>query len=253
MPAWWPATHKEGAEPNFKGFGLPSPLLSCCDNTDESLAGVLRPGSAGSNTAADHITVLDAAIAALPPKHRRRPMVTCDGAGASHDLITHLDKLAARPGHQVIYPVGWEPGKREKAAIIAVPEEAWQIAVDGHGEVPSAAPVTPARACAAPTAAAGSRKRTSPSSRRCCAVARPVASSPAGPLRCASLPAASGPTPVPSSPCSSPRRLALPPMGHRPARQPARMAPTPPISTPPTGCTPRSKTLSFSRGRLAVA
>ena len=25
-------------------------------------------------------------------------MVTCDGAGASHDLITRLDKLAARPG-----------------------------------------------------------------------------------------------------------------------------------------------------------
>ena len=62
---------KEGAEPNFKGFGL-HPLLAYCDNTGEPLAGMLRPGSAGSNTAADHLAVLDAAIAALPPGFRRR-------------------------------------------------------------------------------------------------------------------------------------------------------------------------------------
>jgi hypothetical protein len=125
---------KEGAEPNFKGFGH-HPLLSYCDNTDEPLAGMLRPGSVGSNTAADHITVLEEAIAALPPAHRRRLMVTADGAGASHDLVTRLDKLAARLGYQVIYSVGWELGKREKAAITQVPGQAWQIAVDARGEV----------------------------------------------------------------------------------------------------------------------
>src|SRR5512140_934508 len=96
---------------------------------------MLSRGSAGSNTAADHLEVLDAGIAALPPGFRRRLMVTCDGAGASHDLIARLDKLAARPGYQVIYSVGWELGKREKAAITAVPARAWQIAVDEHGEV----------------------------------------------------------------------------------------------------------------------
>src|SRR6266581_7920800 len=100
---------KEGAAPNFKGFGL-HPLLGYCDNTSEPLAGMLRPGPAGSNTAADHLAVPDAAIAALPPAFRRRLMITCDGAGASHDLITRLDKLAARPGYQVIYSVGWELG-----------------------------------------------------------------------------------------------------------------------------------------------
>ena len=125
---------KEGAEPNFKGFGL-HPLLAYCDNTAEPVAGMLRPGSAGSNTAADHLTVLDAAIGALPPKFRRRLMVTCDGAGASHDLITRLDKLAARPGYQVIYSVGWELGARERAAITIVPAAAWQIAVDARGEI----------------------------------------------------------------------------------------------------------------------
>jgi Transposase DDE domain group 1 len=124
---------KEGAEPNFKGFGL-HPLGCWCDNTGEPLAAMLRPGSAGSNTAADHIKVLDEAIAALPPKHRRQLMVTCDGAGASHALIARLDKLACRPGHQLIYSVGWDLGKREKAAITAVPGQAWQIAVDHRGE-----------------------------------------------------------------------------------------------------------------------
>jgi len=125
---------KEGAEPNFKGFGL-HPLLAYCDNTGEPLAGMLRPGSAGSNTAADHLAVLDAAITALPPGFRRRLMVTCDGAGASHDLIARLDKLAARPGCQVIYSIGWELGARERAAIGAVPAQAWQIAVDARGEI----------------------------------------------------------------------------------------------------------------------
>ena len=125
---------KEGAEPNFKGFGL-HPLLAYCDNTGEPLAGMLRPGSAGSNTAADHLTVLDAAITALPPAFRRRLMVTCDGAGASHDLIARLDRLAARRGYQLTYSVGWELGARERAAIAAVPAAAWQIAVDARGQV----------------------------------------------------------------------------------------------------------------------
>ena len=98
------------------------PLLAAGVTTPASRwPGCCARVSAGSNTAADHITVLDEAIAALPPKYRRRLMVTCDGAGASHDLIARLDKLASRPGHQLIYSVGWDLGKREKHAITAVP------------------------------------------------------------------------------------------------------------------------------------
>jgi hypothetical protein len=125
---------KELAEPNFKGFGH-HPLLSYCDNTGEPLAGMMRKGSAGSNTTDDHIKMLDASIAALPPAFRRRLMVTCDGAGASHGLIARLDKLAARPGYQLIYSVGWELGERERRAIRLVPERAWQIAIGGDGEI----------------------------------------------------------------------------------------------------------------------
>ena len=125
---------KELAEANFKGYGH-HPLLAECDNTAEPLAWMLRRGSAGSNTAADHITLTDAAIAALPPAFRRRLMITCDGAGASHDLVTHLDKLAARPGHQLIYSIGWALGEREKTTLRLVPEAAWQIAIDSRGEI----------------------------------------------------------------------------------------------------------------------
>jgi hypothetical protein len=111
-------------------------LIGVCDNTGgEPLAWMLRRGSAGSNTAADHLALLDAAIAALPPGYRRRLMVTCDGAGASHDLIARLDKLAARRGFELTYSVGWALGEREKAALRLVPEQAWQIAIDGRGEV----------------------------------------------------------------------------------------------------------------------
>ena len=78
---------------------------------------MLRPGSAGSNTAADHLQVADAAITAVSAKHRRRLMVICDGVGASHGLIEHLDELASRPGRELTYSVGWERGAREGAAI----------------------------------------------------------------------------------------------------------------------------------------
>jgi len=123
---------KEGAQPNFKGFGH-HPLLSYCDNTSEPLGGMMRPGSAGSNTSSDHVEVLDAAIAAVPPKYRRRLMVTVDGAGASHGLVARLDELASRPGWELTYSVGWELGERERIAIAQVPGNAWQIAIDPAG------------------------------------------------------------------------------------------------------------------------
>ena len=125
---------KELAEPNFKGFGH-HPLPGYCDNTGEPLAGMMRRGSAGSNTTADHLQVPGDGIAALPAAFRRRLTVTADGAGASHGLITRLDQVAARPGHQLTCSVGWELGTRERAAIRLVPAGAWQIAIDQRGEV----------------------------------------------------------------------------------------------------------------------
>jgi hypothetical protein len=63
-------SEKEQAAPTFKGtFGY-HPMLAFCDNTGEFLAGVLRRGNAGANTAIDHITVLDAALAQVPEAAR---------------------------------------------------------------------------------------------------------------------------------------------------------------------------------------
>ncbi len=43
-----------------------SPIYCFADATGECLAELLRPGNAGANTIADHVTVLDAAMAQLP-------------------------------------------------------------------------------------------------------------------------------------------------------------------------------------------
>jgi hypothetical protein len=96
---------------------------------------MLRPGSAGSNTAADHLRLLREAVEALPPALRRRIMVTCDGAGASHELVKELDRLASRHGYQVTWSVGWALSAREQAALGKVPQSAWEAAIDGRGQV----------------------------------------------------------------------------------------------------------------------
>jgi hypothetical protein len=91
-------------------------------------------------------------------------MVTCDGAGASHDLLARLAVLASRrQGYQLIYSVGCEFSKRGKAAITAVPNRPDRSPSIRATKSASAAPMTPAPTAAAPTAGAGSRKPTSPS------------------------------------------------------------------------------------------
>ena len=58
--------NKEQAAPTYKGgFGF-HPMFCFAAATGEALSGVLRPGNAGSNTAADHVRVLDEAISQLP-------------------------------------------------------------------------------------------------------------------------------------------------------------------------------------------
>jgi hypothetical protein len=59
-------SEKHRAAPTFKhGFGF-HPLVVYLDGSEEALSGMLRPGNAGSNTAADHIAVVDDALAQLP-------------------------------------------------------------------------------------------------------------------------------------------------------------------------------------------
>ena len=88
-------SEKEQAAPTFKKtFGY-HPMLAFCDNTGEFLAAVLRRGNAGSNTAADHITVLDAALAQMPDPHRHGTpiLVRADGAGCTREFLAHIRGL----------------------------------------------------------------------------------------------------------------------------------------------------------------
>ncbi|MFF3159203.1 transposase [Streptomyces sp. NPDC057910] len=77
---------KEGAEPHRKGFGL-HPLLVFLDNTDEHLVCRLRPGSAGANTAEDHIDVATRAVRQLPTRRRGKILFRADGAGATKEWL----------------------------------------------------------------------------------------------------------------------------------------------------------------------
>jgi hypothetical protein len=124
---------KECAAGNFKGgYGF-HPLLAWCDNTGELLAVIPRKGSAGSNTAADHIAIIDAAIAAIPAKWRRNLLITIDGAGSSHAVVEHLRKLNARPGCSVAYSVGFDLDERARVAIAWMPAHGWSPALDATG------------------------------------------------------------------------------------------------------------------------
>jgi hypothetical protein len=125
---------KEGAAPTFKmGYGF-HPLGAWLANTAESLAMLLRPGNAGSNTFADHLTVLTAAIRQIPARMRSRLLVRVDGAGASHELISHLLSLSARR-RTVLFTCGWAITEADEQAIGLLPSGAWQAAVDQDGVV----------------------------------------------------------------------------------------------------------------------
>lgn len=125
---------KEGAAPTFKmGYGF-HPLGAWLANTAESLAMLLRPGNAGSNTFADHLTVLTAAIRQIPVRMRSRLLVRVDGAGASHELISYLLSLAT-PRRRVLFTCGWAITQADEQAIGLLPAAAWQAAVDQDGVV----------------------------------------------------------------------------------------------------------------------
>ena len=85
-------SEKEGAAPTFKkGFGY-HPLTAWFDHgtgqgAGECAAIMLRPGNAGSNTAADHIEIIRRALdqAGLGARPGRRVLVRIDGAGGTKE------------------------------------------------------------------------------------------------------------------------------------------------------------------------
>jgi hypothetical protein len=128
-------SEKEHARPTFKrGFGF-HPLAVWCDNTTEMLAVTLRPGNAGSNTAADHIEVLTAAIAQIPRSHRKKMLVRADGAGSSHKLLSWLSEQNLIRGRSLEFSVGFAVTEAVRAAITVVPAKVWTPATSADGSV----------------------------------------------------------------------------------------------------------------------
>jgi Transposase DDE domain group 1 len=119
---------KQEAAPTYKrGFGF-HPLNAYLDATGEALAGLLRPGNAGSGTAVDHITVLDDALAQLPvAPAEREVIVRTDSAGCSHDF---LDACRDR---QVRFVVGHALTADIAAVLVGLPERAWRPAITADG------------------------------------------------------------------------------------------------------------------------
>ncbi|MPZ82301.1 MAG: IS1380 family transposase [Actinophytocola sp.] len=136
---------KENAAKTWKRtFGF-HPLLAFLDRPEvscgESLAGLLRAGNAGSNTAADHVAVLKQALSALPeharPRTTTRPgdpdavrvVARSDSAGA-----THAFAQACRD-RGVWFSFGFPVDTRIQAIVDQVPEQCWEPAIESDGGI----------------------------------------------------------------------------------------------------------------------
>lgn len=132
-------SEKDEAAGTYKrGFGF-HPLLCYCDETSEALAGLLRAGNAGSNTAADHFEVLQMALEQLPAVALDSEILArADSGGATHAFAADCRSADIR------FSVGYAISETVREAILKLPETAWLQAIDGDGEVREGAWVTEA-------------------------------------------------------------------------------------------------------------
>ncbi|MFH9733212.1 IS1380 family transposase [Streptomyces sp. NPDC017260] len=135
---------KEDAAPTWKRTYGHHPLMGFVDHgsggTGEPVAALLRPGNAGSNTASDHITAAQLALAQLPKKFRRgrRTLIRTDSAGGTHDFVAWL----AQRGRWLSYSVGMVITEQVHSRVLKVPASAWTAAVETGGEIRDGAWVT---------------------------------------------------------------------------------------------------------------
>ena len=120
---------KEHAAGNYKGgYGF-HPLHAYADQTREALGAILRPGNAGANTATDHVTVLDLALAQIPAGYIEslEILVRADRAGATHELADYCRDAQMR------FSFGYDLADTVRQAILGTPEDAWVPALDQDG------------------------------------------------------------------------------------------------------------------------
>jgi hypothetical protein len=119
-------SEKEKAAGNYKhGYGF-HPLGAYADETREALAMLLRPGNAGSNTAVDHVTVIDRSLAQIPDAQLEmiEILIRADSAGATHATADHCQRCDLR------FSFGYELTEQVRAAILQTPDDAWIPALE---------------------------------------------------------------------------------------------------------------------------
>lgn len=99
------------------------------DGSGEPLAIMLRPGNAGSNTAADHIEATRLALKQLPAAQRKNVLIRADSGGGTHEFLTWL----TRPSRRLQYSVGMVITAAIEDAIAGIPATAWTPACDAGG------------------------------------------------------------------------------------------------------------------------
>jgi hypothetical protein len=97
----------------------------------EPLTIVLRPGNAGSNTAADHIEATRLALAQLPKHLRRQVLIRTDSGGGTHEFLSWLTK----PGRRLSYSIGFTLTEEIQQAVPRLPKTAWTPAYDADRQV----------------------------------------------------------------------------------------------------------------------
>ena len=209
-------SEKQDATGNVKGGYGHHPLGAWLDNTNEALAMLLRPGNTGSNTASDHRSVLEHALAQIPERWRsKKILIRADGTGYSHALITALSEQGL--GFSVDYTVPKRSGTRSVSF-----------------------PRTPGRRRTTPTAACGS----TPTSSRSPACSTSVAGPRPAP-GCESSSAASTTPRRDPGHVRDPGRLPVPGLHHqhpgRATRVPRCQAPRPRPGREPRLCTPQTR------------
>ncbi|MFE9953998.1 IS1380 family transposase, partial [Streptomyces sp. NPDC005531] len=128
---------KQDATATWKKTYGHHPLMGFVDHgrggTGEPVAALLRPGNAGSNTAADHVTATQLALAQLPKRHRRgrSTLIRTDSAGGTHEFVAWL----AKRGRWLSYSVGMTITDAIHQAVLKVPASAWTPAVEPGGEI----------------------------------------------------------------------------------------------------------------------
>jgi len=95
--------------------------------TGEALTLDLRPGKASPHDSADHIHALDAALPQLPAIERGQVLVRADTGACSKALLHHLTDAGLQ------YSVGFPALDTVKAAVEAIPPQAWRAAMDSDG------------------------------------------------------------------------------------------------------------------------